>query len=52
MKTTLVLILAMFGTVLGQFSTNSRILEPPVPALCAQRIIHERAPDGEFFILL
>lgn len=31
---------------LAQFP-NGRILEPPVPALCAQRIIHERAPDGK-----
>lgn len=26
---------------------NGRILEPPVPALCAERTIHERAPDGK-----
>lgn len=26
---------------------NGRILEPPVPSLCAQRVIHERAPDGK-----
>lgn len=31
---------------LAQFP-NGRILEPPVPALCAQRIIHEHAPDGK-----
>lgn len=48
MKAGVVLIVAMFGTVLGQFSSNSqRVLEPPVPALCAQRVIHERAPDGK-----
>lgn len=54
MKTSVVLIVAMFGAVFGQFTSNSqRVLEPPVPALCAQRIIHERAPDGKihFFIL-
>lgn len=26
---------------------NGRILEPPNPALCAQRVIHERAPDNK-----
>lgn len=26
---------------------NGRILEPPVPQLCQQRVIHERAPDGK-----
>lgn len=26
---------------------NGRILEPPIPALCAQRIVHERTPDGK-----
>lgn len=30
----------------GQFQ-NGRILEPPVPAQCAERVIHERAPDGK-----
>lgn len=30
----------------GQFQ-NGRILEPPVPANCAERVIHERAPDGK-----
>lgn len=27
--------------------TNGRVLDPPVPALCAQRVIHERTPDGK-----
>lgn len=31
---------------------NGRVLEPPVPALCAkqQRPIHERAPDGKGYV--
>ncbi|KAG8232444.1 hypothetical protein J437_LFUL012368 [Ladona fulva] len=32
---------AIASPVLGQF-VNGRILEPPVPALCAQRKIHEK----------
>lgn len=39
-----------FSSVLGlsfaQFP-GGRILEPPVPALCANRVIHERAPDNK-----
>lgn len=34
------------NVAIGQFQ-NGRILEPPVPALCAERTIHERAPDGK-----
>lgn len=45
-----VLAIVCFSSVLGlsmaQFP-NGRILEPPVPALCANRVIHERAPDGK-----
>lgn len=51
MKTAFVLIVAMFGIVLAQFPPNPRILEPPVPAMCSQRVIHERAPDGKKFYL-
>ncbi|KAH0818775.1 hypothetical protein GEV33_004016 [Tenebrio molitor] len=40
-----VLIVGFVGLALAQFP-NGRILEPPVPALCAQRIVHERTPDG------
>ncbi|KAH0821510.1 hypothetical protein GEV33_001281 [Tenebrio molitor] len=39
-----VLIVGFVGLALAQFP-NGRILEPPVPALCAQRIVHERTPD-------
>lgn len=35
---------SVLSLALAQFP-NGRILEPPVPSLCAQRIIHERAPD-------
>lgn len=34
------------GRVDAQF-TNGRILDAPIPELCAQRIIHERTPDGK-----
>lgn len=30
----------------AQFS-NGRVLDPPNPQLCAQRIIHEKTPDGK-----
>lgn len=48
MKTFIVLacICSALSVALAQFP-NGRILEPPVPALCAQRNIHERAPDGK-----
>lgn len=41
---------SLLGLSLAQFP-NGRILESPVPALCSQRVIHERAPDnkGYFF---
>lgn len=41
-----ILLCTIFGYALCQFP-NGRILEPPVPSLCAQRTIHERAPDGK-----
>lgn len=31
---------------LAQFS-NGRVLDPPNPQLCAQRVIHEKTPDGK-----
>lgn len=37
---------SIVGLSLAQFP-NGRILEPPVPSLCAQRVIHERSPDGK-----
>uniref|UniRef100_A0A1B0F071 Putative secreted protein n=1 Tax=Lutzomyia longipalpis TaxID=7200 RepID=A0A1B0F071_LUTLO len=42
----LYLLAAFVGSSVAQFK-NGRILEPPVPDRCAQRIIHERAPDGK-----
>lgn len=42
----LIVLTSIVGLSLAQFP-NGRILEPPVPALCAQRVIHERAPDGK-----
>lgn len=42
----LIVFASVFGLSLAQFP-NGRILEPPVPALCAQRVIHERSPDGK-----
>ncbi|KAJ8982527.1 hypothetical protein NQ317_018568 [Molorchus minor] len=41
-----ILLAALFGVAVAQFP-NGRILEPPVPALCAQRTVHERTPDGK-----
>lgn len=41
---------SLLGLSLAQFP-NGRILEPPVPALCANRVIHERAPDGKGYII-
>lgn len=46
MKTCAILFVAVFGAALAQFP-NGRILEPPVPTLCAQRVIHEKTPDGK-----
>ncbi|VEN34152.1 unnamed protein product [Callosobruchus maculatus] len=43
---TLIIIAALCAVCKAQFP-NGRILEPPVPALCAQRVIHERTPDGK-----
>ncbi|CAH1958885.1 unnamed protein product [Acanthoscelides obtectus] len=43
---TLMVIAALCAVSKAQFP-NGRILEPPVPALCAQRVIHERTPDGK-----
>lgn len=43
--TTFVLFAVLLGLASAQFK-NGRVLEPPVPALCAQRAIHERTPDG------
>lgn len=37
---------SVLGAALAQFP-NGRFLEPPVPALCANRVIHERAPDNK-----
>lgn len=42
----LIVLTSILGLSLAQFP-NGRILEPPVPALCAQRVIHERSPDGK-----
>jgi hypothetical protein len=42
----LIIFASIVGLTLAQFP-NGRILEPPVPEKCAQRIIHERAPDGK-----
>lgn len=42
----LIVLTSIIGLSLAQFP-NGRILEPPVPALCAQRTIHERSPDGK-----
>ncbi|XP_063701274.1 uncharacterized protein LOC134831472 [Culicoides brevitarsis] len=36
----------LLSVAVAQFPTG-RVLEPPVPSLCAQRVIHERAPDGK-----
>lgn len=42
----LIVLASVVGLSLAQFP-NGRILEPPSPALCAQRVIHERSPDGK-----
>ncbi|XP_077293837.1 uncharacterized protein LOC143916568 [Arctopsyche grandis] len=42
----LVVLAVVCATAQAQFA-NGRILEPPVPELCAQRVIHERRPDGK-----
>uniref|UniRef100_A0A1B0D9Q2 Uncharacterized protein n=1 Tax=Phlebotomus papatasi TaxID=29031 RepID=A0A1B0D9Q2_PHLPP len=42
----LCLVATFVGSTVAQFK-NGRILEPPIPDRCSQRIIHERAPDGK-----
>ncbi|CAH0557256.1 unnamed protein product [Brassicogethes aeneus] len=46
MKTGIAIFAAIFGVALAQFP-NGRILEPPVPQMCAERVIHEKTPDGK-----
>lgn len=48
MKVSAVAFVVLFGLACAQFP-GGRILEPPVPSLCAQRVIHERTPDGMYF---
>ncbi|XP_018319615.1 uncharacterized protein LOC108733071 [Agrilus planipennis] len=43
------LVLFVIGFTHAQFK-NGRILEPPVPRLCAQRTIHERFTDGKGYM--
>lgn len=53
MKSFVVASICFFGVLslsVGQFQSNGRILAPPEPELCAQRIIHERTPDGKGFV--
>lgn len=45
-----VVLAAVCAAAQAQFA-NGRILEPPVPSLCAQRVIHERRPDGKSLFL-
>lgn len=40
---------SVLSVALAQFP-NGRFLEPPVAALCAQRVIHERAPDNKGYV--
>lgn len=42
----LLILLSVVGLSLAQFP-NGRILEPPNPQMCANRNVHERAPDGK-----
>lgn len=42
----LIVLASVVGLTLAQFP-GGRILEPPIPALCAQRVIHERSPDSK-----
>lgn len=37
-------------TLIAAQFPNGRVLEPPNPALCAQRVIHERAPDNKGYV--
>ncbi|XP_017769829.1 PREDICTED: uncharacterized protein LOC108557704 [Nicrophorus vespilloides] len=48
-ETTLVAFFVFVGIVSAQFPSG-RVLEPPVPSLCAQRVIHERTPDGKGYM--
>lgn len=41
--------ISVLSGALAQFP-NGRFLEPPVAALCAQRVIHERAPDNKGYV--
>lgn len=41
-----VLVLSSIQSIVAQFP-NGRKLEPPIPELCAQRIIHETSPFGQ-----
>ena len=43
------LVLSVLAVAHAQFP-NGRILEPPVPGQCAQRIIHERFADSKHFL--
>lgn len=42
---------SVLSAAFAQFP-NGRFLEPPVAALCAQRVIHERAPDNKGYVEL
>lgn len=46
----LIIGLALLGLAAAQFQ-NGRILDPPVPVLCAQRTIHERTSDGKIHFI-
>lgn len=48
MRVPAIIFVAVLGSVWAQFP-GGRILEGPVPSLCAQRVIHERTPDGKYF---
>ena len=41
-----IVLAAIISVSVAQFP-NGRVLEAPNPKLCANRIIHERAPDGK-----
>lgn len=48
MKTFIGLVcLASAITMIAAQFPNGRVLDAPNPALCAQRVIHERAPDSK-----
>ncbi|KAB0802250.1 hypothetical protein PPYR_04436 [Photinus pyralis] len=50
MKVIAIALVAIICAVSAQFP-NGRILEGPVPSLCAQRNIHERTPDGKGYFM-